>query len=147
MPADTYADSSFLFSLVAKDSRTPEATAYMVRAAAPLFFTPFHRVEVRNALRNAAGRGEILEQICRGAFRQIEDDLRDGMLIHSGVEWTNVFRRADELSEKHAGGREGQRTIDLLHVAIALESGARTFLSFDNRQRKLARVAGLKVKP
>ena len=66
--------------------------------------------------------------------------------MHAPVEWTNVFRRADELSETHAI-REGQRTIDLLHVAIALEVKARTFLSFDNRQRKLAKAAGLEVKP
>jgi predicted nucleic acid-binding protein len=50
------------------------------------------------------------------------------------------------LSEKHAA-TEGQRTIDLLHVALALEAGAKTFLSFDQRQRKLAKAAGLKVKP
>ena len=43
--------------------------------------------------------------------------------------------------------REGQRTIDLLHVAIALEAKATTFLSFDNRQRKLAKAAGLEFKP
>jgi len=82
----------------------------------------------------------------RLAFQQIDEDLRDGILVHTPVEWTNVFRRADELSETHAT-REGQRTIDLLHVAIALEARTRTFLSFDNRQRKLARVAGLEVKP
>jgi len=146
MAAEAYADSSFLFSLVAKDSRTSEASVYMIRAAVPLFFTPLHRIEVRNALRNGTGRGEMADQICRAAFGQIDEDLRDGVLIHTPVEWTDVFRRAEELSEKHAG-REGQRTIDLLHVAIALECGATTFLSFDNRQRKLARAAGLKVKP
>ncbi|MEO6740054.1 MAG: PIN domain-containing protein [Chthoniobacteraceae bacterium] len=54
--------------------------------------------------------------------------------------------RADDISEKHAA-TEGQRTIDLLHVALALECGAKTFLSFDTRQRKLAKAAGLKVKP
>ena len=141
-----YGDSSFLFSLVAKDSWTREATAYMVRAALPLVFTPLHRIELRNALRNAAGRGELTEQVCRGAFALIEEDLREGVLIRTQVEWTNVFRRADELSAKHAE-RAGQRTIDLLHVAIALEDDAEIFLSFDNRQRRLARAAGLKVKP
>jgi predicted nucleic acid-binding protein len=50
------------------------------------------------------------------------------------------------LSEKHAT-KDGQRTIDLLHVAIALECGAKTFLSFDKRQRRLATAAGLKVSP
>jgi predicted nucleic acid-binding protein len=118
----------------------------MVRAAEALFFTPFHRIEVRNALRNAAGRGDITEQICLRAFRQIEDDLRDGMLIHTPMEWTNVLRRADELSEEHAS-HNGQRTIDLLHVAAALECSAKTFLSFDQRQRKLAQAAGLKMRP
>jgi predicted nucleic acid-binding protein len=146
MAVEAYQDSSFLFSLVAKDSRTREATAYMVRAAEALFFTPFHRIEVRNALRNAAGRGDITEQICLRAFRQIEDDLREGLLIHTPMEWTNVLRRADELSEEHAS-HNGQRTIDLLHVAAALECSAKTFLSFDQRQRKLAQAAGLKMRP
>ncbi len=146
MATPAYADSSFLFSLVAKDGWTPDATGYMVRATLPLLFTPLHRIEVRNALRNAVGRGELTEQICRGAFALIEDDLREGVLLHSPVEWTNVFRQADELSAKHAG-QQGQRAIDLLHVAIALESGAEMFLSFDNRQRRLAKAAGLKVKP
>ena len=62
------------------------------------------------------------------------------------VEWTNVFRRADELSEEHAP-KGGQRTIDLLHVAIAVDFRATTFLSFDQRQRRLARAAGLRVYP
>ena len=37
--------------------------------------------------------------------------------------------------------------MDLLHVAPALECGAKPFLSSDTRQRKLAKAAGLKVKP
>lgn len=146
MATEAYPDSSFLFSLVAKDSQSLAASAYMVRAAAPLFFTPLHRAEVRNALRNAAGRGAITGQECRGAFRVIDDDLREGLFLHTPVEWLNVFHTADELSEKHPR-QQGQRTIDLLHVAIALECGAGTFLSFDNRQRKLAHAAGLEVKP
>lgn len=146
MAAEAYPDSSFVFSLISKDSRTPEAAAYMVRAAAPLFFTPLHRTEVRNALRNAAGRREITDEDRRTAFRLIDDDLREGLFVHAPVDWLNVFRSADELSERYAA-RDGQRTIDLLHVAIALECGAKTFLTFDHRQRKLAQAAGLKVKP
>ncbi len=97
-------------------------------------------------MRNAVGRGATTEQQCRAAFRDIEEDLRNGLLIHAPVPWPDVFRRADYLSEQHAA-RQGQRTIDLLHVAIALESGAKNFLSFDRRQRRLAEAAGLKVKP
>ncbi len=39
------------------------------------------------------------------------------------------------------------RSLDILHVAAALPLGARVFVSFDDRQRKLARRARLKVLP
>jgi predicted nucleic acid-binding protein len=146
MAAGAYADSSFLVSLHRADTNHAAATSFLSRAALVLAFTPLHRVEVRNALRNATANGEMTPADCRQAFRQIDDDLREGLLVHVPVAWTDVFRRADDLSEKHAA-TAGQRTIDLLHVALALESGAKTFLSFDVRQRKLAKAAGLKVKP
>jgi hypothetical protein len=47
------------------------------------------------------------------AFREIEQDLQAGLLIYTRVSWTDVFRLADELSDKHSGN-QGQRTIDLL---------------------------------
>jgi predicted nucleic acid-binding protein len=62
------------------------------------------------------------------------------------IAWSDICRRADELSEKYSA-KHGQRAIDLLHVASALESGAKIFLSFDQRQRGLAKAAGLQVKP
>jgi predicted nucleic acid-binding protein len=146
MEADAYPDSSFLVSLHRNDALHPVALAFMEKAALNLIFTPLHRIEVRNALRNATAGGEMSASDCRQAFRQIDADLQDGLLVHTPVEWPDVLRRADELSEKHAA-KNGQRTIDLLHVAFALECGAKTFLSFDNRQRALAKAAGLKVKP
>lgn len=146
MEPTAYPDSSFLVSLLCRDANSAEACAYMAAAAEPLLFTPLHRIECRNALRNAVTRGELSESDCRAAFRQIDGDLRQGLLVHAALKWTDVFRRGDELSEKHAA-KEGQRTIDLLHVAIALECGAKSFLSFDRRQRLLAKAAGLKVKP
>jgi predicted nucleic acid-binding protein len=146
MESPIYPDSSFLASLVCKDGNTAEATACMSRVTQPLIFTPLHRIEVRNALRNAMGRKEITASDQRAAFRLIEQDLREGLLIHMPVDWPDVFRRADELGEKHAG-TDGQRTIDLLHVALALECVTKTLLSFDRRQRRLAKAVGLSVKP
>lgn len=40
----------------------------------------------------------------------------------------------------------GTRSLDILHVATALVLGCQTFHTFDTRQGKLARAAGLKVK-
>jgi predicted nucleic acid-binding protein len=144
--ADAYPDSSFLVSLHRADAHQAAARLFLARTAPSLSFTPLHRIEVRNALRNAVALGDMDNSECRLAFRQIDEDLGDGILIHAAADWINIFRRADELSEQHAA-RQGQRTIDLLHVASAQECGAKIFLSFDRRQRKLAEAAGLKVKP
>ena len=146
MKADAYADTSFLISLHRADAQHTAATAFMAKAALSLAYTPLHRIEVRNALRNAEAFGEMTRTERTQAFRQLEEDLQNDMLIHTPLPWTEVLRRADDLSEAHAS-RAGQRTMDLLHVAAAVEAGARVFLSFDERQRKLAKAAGLKVKP
>ena len=146
MAVEAYADSSFLVSLFRQDDNQEAAQAYMARQKPVLGFSALNRVELRNALRNAESFRQMTAQDRRAAFRQIDEDVRDGLLVHTPVNWTDVFRCADELSEKHAA-TDGQRTIDLLHVALALESGAQIFLSFDKRQRRLAKAAGLKVQP
>ena len=146
METNTYPDSSFLVSLVSRDTNSPSAAKFMRSHSEELAFTPLHRIEVRNALRNAAARGEITNEERRSAFHAVEEDLREGLLIPASISWTDALRRADELSERHRE-KDGQRTLDLLHVAIAIEMGASIFLSFDKRQRRLARAAGLHVKP
>jgi len=55
-----------------------------------------------------------------------------------------ALRRAGELSRVHTPAL-GCRSLDVLHVASALELGLRTFVTFDQRQQKLARAAGLKL--
>ncbi len=146
MAANAYADSSFLVSIYRSDANQTAAHAFMAKHSPSLAFLPLHRVELRNALRFAETQGLISTQERRAAFRQIEQDLREGLLVHLSIAWSDICRRADELSERHMVAN-GQRTIDLLHVACALECGARLFLSFDQRQRGLAKAAGLVVKP
>ncbi len=146
MGENAYPDSSFLVSLHRADAHQSGARLFLVRSAHFLVYTPLHRIEVRNALRNARARGEMTRTDCQRAFEQIDEDLREGTLLHAAAEWTRIFRKADELSEEHAA-KEGQRTIDLLHVAAALELKLGIFLSFDKRQRKLAGAVGLRVQP
>jgi predicted nucleic acid-binding protein len=146
MPADAYPDSSFLVSIYRQDSNHAAASAFMRRRSPSLVFLPLHRVEFRNALRFAEIQQLITPEERKRTFRQIEEDLREGFLVHATVPWSDICRRADDLSEKHMI-QNGQRTIDLLHVAAALETGTRLFLSFDQRQRGLAKAAGLQVKP
>jgi len=141
-----YPDSSFLVSLLRRDINHDSAAAYMAKNTAALIFDPLHRAEVRNALRWAETLGSITRTERMAAFRSIEDDLREGLLIPTSFSWTDALRRADKLSEMHRE-KDGQRTLDLLHVAIALEVRTSIFLTFDKRQRRLACAAGLQVGP
>ena len=49
----TYADTSLLFSLYSTDANSPKADAWRTANPAPLPFTAFHRLELRNALNRA----------------------------------------------------------------------------------------------
>ena len=146
MTAPAYADSSFLVSLVIEDGKTPEAKRFMLRHPEALPFNPLHRLEVRNGIRLRVLRGEIDTARREAAFRQIEEDLADGLLVHHALPWTDALRQAEQLSADHAE-RIGSRSADTLHVAAALLAGAKRFLSFDKRLRELAKAAGLEVKP
>lgn len=57
-----------------------------------------------------------------------------------------LFQASARLSNRHAL-EIGVRYLDVLHVASALLANARRFLTFDARQGKLAKAAGLDVKP
>ena len=48
-----YADTSLLFSLYSTEANWPKADAWRMANPAPLPFTAFHRLELRNALNRA----------------------------------------------------------------------------------------------
>lgn len=145
-PAAIYADSSFLVSLHTADANAEAARRFMARHPEELPFTPLHRLEVFNGLRLAVFRGEMTGDDRAAALRQIEEDLADGVLVHAPLPWTDALRKAEHLSADHAE-HIGSRSADTIHVAAAILAGAGRFLSFDKRQRDLAKAAGLEVKP
>ncbi len=118
----------------------------MAHYGMPLPFTPWHRLEVRNALRLAVFHQLIDSHQARAELKQIEADLRVGAVIaHASLDWVTVLRTAEKTGAAHSE-TIGCRSGDLLHVAAAVEWGADHFLSFDDRQKKMAVAAGLAVK-
>ncbi len=142
----SYADSSFLVSLHSDDANAGAARRFMARHPEELPFNPLHRLEVFNGLRLAVFRGQMTREDRAAALRQVEEDIADSVLVHQAMPWTEALRKAETLSAAHAE-RLGSRSADTLHVAAAILAGAKRFLSFDSRQRALAKAAGLEVKP
>lgn len=140
-----YADTGFLCSLYAPDTHTPGAIKVMVRQRSPLAFTWIHQIEFRNAFRLRVFRKEITPAQRDASYNLMLGDLAGGTLAHADPALRDLMIEAERLSATHSE-RLGTRSLDILHVAAALVIGSRTFLTFDPRQAKLAKAAGLKVK-
>lgn len=145
-----FADTSFLFAFYFPREASARAVEAVQSAAEPLLITSLVDFEFRQALwfevflrRNGQPRGLSEEQAQTG-LAAFELDCEQGVWITAGLEWGRLMALARELSFKHTA-RTGCRAFDLLHVASALTTDGRTFLSFDLAQCDLAQAEGLTV--
>ncbi len=140
-----YADTSFLVPVYSPEEDSLRVLRWFQKSRAGLPFTPLHRLELRTALRLRVFRGEITVDQRSEAFRELNSDLLDNILVHTPIVWTEAFRLSEELATSYVETL-GVRSMDLLHVAIARSLKARDFLTLDSRQKELALAAGMKVK-
>lgn len=141
----TYFDTSCLVALYVPNDHTAAALRHRSRTGRqPILFTPLHRLELRTTVRQCAYGGLIRESDARRILRHIDEDLDDGTLIHEPLEWTESLRQAEAVAERLAWTRPC-RSLDLWHVAVALELQAGSFVTFDRDQFALAQAAGLRA--
>ncbi len=143
---DTYFDTAILVKSFVRESDSPTAIKMLAEVGDPILFTHVHEVEVPNAIRLKRFRGEITQAQEASAIRALRNDIIAGRLIRPQYDLAEVFYRAERLSAKFSG-ELGARSLDLVHVAAALEIGCKTFASFDARQRQCVKRAGLRLVP
>jgi predicted nucleic acid-binding protein len=136
-----YADTSFLASLYIPDANSPEAAARMGRLRLPVIITPLGELELVNAFQLRRFRKEIEAAEVRAAYAAFRADLRGRVFVMRDLP-EDVFARALRLVQKWTA-KLGTRSLDIIHVAAATALRSDTFLTFDDRQHKLARAAGL----
>ena len=105
-------------------------------------WTPWQRVEVFNTFRQVERAGLIDAGESRQLIRLLEQEVHLGYWPHAEFDWTDAVRSACELSAEHSL-KMVVRGMDLFHVAIAIQTAADAFLSFDNEQNAVATAAGL----
>ena len=119
-------------------------SAWRRRTKGALPVSEHGRLEIVNGICLAAFRKTISAAAMHDALSSFDEDLADGRYLHADVLWRATLRRAAGISHAHTA-TVGCPTLDVLHVATALELGLRNFVTFDRRQQQLARGAGLKV--
>jgi predicted nucleic acid-binding protein len=139
-----YLDSSALRHLYVHGSRSAAMSAWRFRHPGALPLTRFGRAEIFNAILGAAFRGDLTEEFAQRSLAAFEADFDSGGLRFVDLPWRAALDRTAELSRTHTA-KLGTRALDVLHVASALELGARTFVTYDTRQAALAKAVGLKT--
>ncbi len=139
-----YFDTGVLLKLYLPEPRAAEAATFVNDSPGTPPVNHLHELEMRSALRQKAGRGEVTQTECEALIAQVESDLTTGVHERVTVSWPDVFATAEALSAAH-GVPTLCRSLDTLHVALALELGATEFCSFDLRQSRMAAAAGLTV--
>ena len=109
-----------------------------------LWLTPLHRAEWAHAIERQVFQKLLSRRETRELHAEFEKDRIDGIWVEATLP-DSTFERCSELARRFVA-RLGSRTLDTLHVASALELKAERFWTFDERQAKLARAAGLKLK-
>lgn len=138
-----YADTSFLFSLYVPDANSSLALAAIQKLKPRLLTTDFGEFEFVNALNLSVFRGQMLALDEQQVLDLFSRDVQSG-LVQVTPMTSAIFAGARQLARAKTP-RLGTRSLDILHVASALALNATTFLTFDLRQRKLARAARLRV--
>jgi predicted nucleic acid-binding protein len=139
-----YVDPSALSRLYVHQAGSREMSEWRSRTRGSLPVTHHGRVEMVNMVALAVFRKELTKKQAEEAWSNLDEDFVTGRLTQVDLLWRGALTRAAALSRAHSI-RLGTRSLDVLHVSCALELSLRSFLTFDERQRTLARAVGLKV--
>jgi len=146
----TYPDTSFLCALYRLQANSPVAAAWFAAMPGPLEVSTLLLYEFRQAVRfqihlhrHDGAKGYNRHEGAK-MLADLKSDLVSGSLVIIPAPWPQVHGAAERLSELHTDSG-GHRSMDILHVATALELGAKHFLTFDGNQKKLAEDEGMHV--
>ncbi len=139
-----YADTSVLVALLVNDSNTENALDLLNLLKRPLAFNRLLKLEIGNALQLNHTANKLNERDISIAELMIDNLVKVNKWVEVEPDWDRVFDRARGLSKAYTK-QTNSRSLDILHVASAMELNARQFFSFDVRQNKLAELAGLRV--
>ena len=108
-----------------------------------VWLTPLHVAEWTHAVSQHIFRKEISAHEARQAHDELDRDRANGVWLEVEIP-ESAWETCTGLARKH-GPKLGIRTLDSLHVASALELGAKSFWTFDDRQARLATAESMSV--
>ena len=140
-----YLDTSAFVKLYILEPESESLQAFIASQDHPLPVWDIIEAEFCNALRLKVFWNELTEAQADGQIEHYERRKQSGQYFVPDVSRSSIMSSFHALSRETP--RLGCRTMDILHVAFALQIDAQSFVSYDERQRTLAKHAGLQVWP
>lgn len=141
-----YIDTALFVKSFVLEAGSAGAIRLLEGIGEPFAYSHLHELEIPNAIRLKRFRGEITKTQENAAIRTFHADVDAGRFERMDYDLAAVFIRAERLSAK-CSSAIGSRSLDLWHVAAAIEAGCRVFVSHDARQRKAAELSKLEILP
>ena len=140
-----YLDTSALLKLYIHETHSEAVQEWVEGQDAPLPVWDLQQTELKNALRLKVFWGDISVTQADRLIQLFDQRLRRGQYFYPEIDKAGLRASFQELSRETM--RLGCRTMDILHVACAMQIDPKAFVTFDARQRELARHANLPVLP
>lgn len=138
-----YLDTSALLKLYIREPGSEAVQGRIASQDQPLPIWEIQQAELVNALRLKVFWNEISLDQATTQIELFQTRFKRGLYVFPDIDRNSLMQRFLSLSAETP--RLGCRTMDIFHVACALEIGATQFLSFDPRQCSLATHAGLPI--
>jgi len=140
-----YLDTSAFLKLYVREEGSEFVQRRVQLQDEPLPVVDLLQSEFVNALRLKVYWEEIEAPTVDHLIALFDDRLTRAQYFVATVDRIRLLQDARDLSDHTTS--IGCQTLDILHVASALQLEPREFLTFDSRQAELARRAGLEVLP
>jgi predicted nucleic acid-binding protein len=137
-------DTSVIVKLYIKEEYSQESSSWLKENDEAIPLTSFHELELINAIHLKQFRTEITLEKTRLIMKRFEEHEKSGIYYRPQLDWSDIFIHAIDLSKNHSSSI-GSRALDILHVASALSINTDRFLTLDDKQTRLAALAGLKI--
>jgi predicted nucleic acid-binding protein len=140
-----YLDTSALLKLYLIEAGSETVQTFVMAQDDPLPVWELQQVELLNGLRLKVFWGDIKGKQADQLIDMFDQRMRRGQYFFPDIARAELMATFRTLSRETS--RIGCRTMDILHVACAIQLSPEHFVSFDERQRQLASYTGLHVLP
>ena len=138
-----YLDTSAVVKLYVLEAGSEFVQSCLSEQDDPLPIWELQEAELANALHLKVFRNEWTEAEAELQIEHFHSRKQRGLYVFPEIDRVELIREFHRLSRETP--RTGCRTMDIFHVACALQIPSCRFLTFDGRQGKLARLAGLEM--